>query len=229
LYLYDNQIDAIENLAFATILQYLYLQNNIIPVIPQLSTMINLTKLFLDENQIQYVTGLELCVKLEELHIANQRLPPLTSLEFDPLCLEAFSRTLKVLEISGNGIRSLLPFCKLYQLRNFVCSNNAVQDISHIENIVMLTQLQEANFSGNPCCKTSRYRDLVIAASSDALCFLDTVRIQRHQHIAIRGLMAHRRKLGLSLPASKPLEEEDYDDYDSARDDLELLPVDDQM
>ena len=176
--------------------------------------MVNLTKLFLDENQIQYVTGLDLCTKLEELHLANQRLPQLTALEFDPACLESFSKNLKVLEISGNGIRSLLPFCKLYYLRNLVCANNQVNDISHIENIVALGRLEEANFSGNPCCKISRYRDLVIAASSDALCFLDEIRIQRHQHIAIRGLMAHRRKLGLSLPASKPAgfdEEEEGD------------------
>ena len=108
MYLYDNNIEQIENLEFDLILQYLYLQNNIIKEIPPLPTMANLTKLFLDDNDIQYVTGLDLCVKLEELRIASQRLPQFTALEFDPVCLEAFSKTLKVLEISGNKIRSLL-------------------------------------------------------------------------------------------------------------------------
>jgi hypothetical protein len=202
LYLYDNQIEVIENLEFAQILQYLYLQNNLIKEIPPMPTMANLTKLFLDENEIQYVTGLDLCTKLEELHIANQRLPQFTALEFDPQCLDTFSRTLKVLEISGNGIRSLLPFTKLYRLRKLLCANNQIHDMIEIEDIVRLPELQEANFIGNPVCKTSRYRDNTIGASSDSLSFLDEVRIQRHQHIAIRGLQAHRRKLGLTMPTS---------------------------
>ena len=91
-------------------------------------------------------------------------------------------------------------------------------DISHIENIVTLSDLEGADFSGNPCCKIARYRDLVIAASSDALCFLDGIRIQRHQHIAIRGLQAHRRKIGVVMPQRKSFEDGveeapiDYDD-----------------
>ena len=217
--MYDNNIEQIENLEFALILQYLYLQNNIIKEIPPLPTMANLTKLFLDENDIQYITGLDLCVKLEELRVASQRLPQFTALEFDPVCLEAFSKTLKVLEISGNKIRSLLPFAKLGKLKQFICANNQVTDISHIENIVTLPDLEGADFSGNPCCKIARYRDLVIAASSDALCFLDGVRIQRHQHIAIRGLQAHRRKIGVVMPQRKAFEDGmeempsvDYDD-----------------
>lgn len=233
LYLYDNYIELIENLGFANILQYLYLQNNFIREIPPLPTMVNLTKLFLDENEIQYVTGLDLCVKLEELHIADQRLPQFTALEFDPACLEAFSRTLKVLEISGNRIRSLLPFAKLYRLKTLVCANNHVSDISHVQNIVTLSDLEAANFSGNPCCKVSRYRDLVIAASSDALCFLDEVRIQRHQHIAIRGLQAHRRKIGVAMPPRIMFEEEEEEEAedredgheDYGDDNLELMPI----
>jgi protein phosphatase 1 regulatory subunit 42 len=212
LYLYDNHIEFIENLSFAAILQYLYLQNNLIKEIPPLPTMVNLTKLFLDENEIQYVTGLDMCVKLEELHLADQRLPQFTALEFDPVCLEAFSRTLKVLEISGNRIRSLLPFSKLYRLKNLICANNHVTDISHVQNIVTLTELESADFSGNPCCKVSRYRDLVISASSDALCHLDTVRIQRHQHIAIRGLQAHRRRIGVAMPPRTSFEDEEYEE-----------------
>lgn len=100
--MYDNHVEKIENLDFATSLQYLQLQNNVIKDIPQLQ-MQNLTKLFLDENEITYVAGLEACTKLEELHISNQRLPRYTSLSFEPESLIAVCRTLNVLEISGNG------------------------------------------------------------------------------------------------------------------------------
>lgn len=224
LYLYDNHIEFVENLGFAAILQYLYLQNNLIKEIPPLPTMVNLTKLFLDENEIQYVTGLDMCVKLEELRIADQRLPQFTALEFDPVCLEAFSRTLKVLEISGNRIRSLLPFSKLYRLKSLICANNHVTDISHVQNIVTLTELESADFSGNPCCKVSRYRDLVISASSDALCHLDTIRIQRHQHIAIRGLQAHRRRIGVAMPQRTSFEDEEEEEQ-QADDGLNMMPM----
>ncbi len=62
LYLYDNQIEYIENLDFATQLQYLYLQNNKIHDMPNLN-MANLTKLYLEENEISFVSGLEECPK----------------------------------------------------------------------------------------------------------------------------------------------------------------------
>lgn len=197
LYLYDNQIEVIENLEFASTLQYLQLQCNEIKEIPELA-MPNLTKLFLDENEIAYVSGLEHCVKLEELHISKQRLPSFTSLQFDPLSLSAMSRTLQVLEISGNGISLLNPFVVLHNLRKLYAANNQVVDLAEIESIICLSKLAEATFIGNPCSNISQYRDYAIGASSDALRILDDLPVQKHQQVAIRGLMQHRRKLGLA-------------------------------
>ena len=197
LYLYDNQIEIIENLDFASTLQYLQLQCNEIKEIPEL-VMPNLTKLFLDENEIAYVSGLENCVKLEEFHIGKQRLPSFTSLQFDPLSLSAMSRTLQVLEISGNGISLLNPFAVLHNLRKLYASNNQVIDLAEIESIICLSKLAEATFLGNPCSNISQYRDYAIGASSDALRILDDLPVQKHQQVAIRGLMQHRRKLGLA-------------------------------
>jgi len=197
LYLYDNQIEVIENLDFASNLQYLQVQCNEIKELPELP-MANLTKLYLDENEIAYVTGLENCCKLEELHISKQRLPSFTSLQFDPLSLNAMSKTLQVLEISGNGISLLNPFTVLHNLRKLFAANNQVVDLAEIESIICLSKLAEATFLGNPCSNISQYRDYAIGASSDALRVLDDLPVQKHQQVAIRGLMQHRRKLGLA-------------------------------
>jgi hypothetical protein len=195
LYLYDNQIEVIQNLGFSSILQYLYLHNNLIKEIPQLS-LPQLKKLYLDDNEIQNVSGLTNCSNLEELHVARQRLPSYASLQFQRDSLHCISRSLQVLEISGNGIVLISPFCMLYNLRKLYCQDNKVLDLAEIEMIIALPRLEEANFTGNPCCTQFKYRDTAIGASSDSFQILDELAVPKHQQIAIRGLMSHRRKLG---------------------------------
>jgi Leucine-rich repeat (LRR) protein len=202
LYLYDNQIETIENLDNVPILQYLLLQNNRIDEMPPLHTP-KLRKLYLDENQIEYVTGLEECERLEELHIGQQRIPSFTGLQFDPMSLQALGKMLEVLEISGNGIKELKPFGVLYNLRRIYAGDNNVSDLAEIEYIVGLQQLETAVFLGNPCCSHLRYRDSAIGASSDALKSLDHNTVLRHQQVAIRGLMVHRRKCGFVAAPTK--------------------------
>ena len=193
--MYDNQIEKIENLNFAGILQYLYLHNNKIKEIPTLQ-MPTLKKIYLDDNEIQEVSGLDNCGKLEELHIARQRLPSFTSLQFREDTLRSISRSLQVLEMSGNNISILAPFMVLYNLRKILCQDNAVIDLAEVEGIVSLPKIEIANFSGNPCCSLPKYRDTAIGAASDTFVELDDLPIPRHQQIAIRGLMEHRRKIG---------------------------------
>lgn len=175
-------IEVIENLEFASILSYLYLQNNLINSIPDLN-LASLTKLYLDENAISFVSGLEACVKLEELHVAKQRLPPDTSIEFDESSLIAISGSLKVLEISGNSITTLIPFSRLYSLRKIFAENNLISDLSDIESIISLHHLEEANFMHNPCCANKRYRDYAIGASADGFLMLDGAPILKHQQV----------------------------------------------
>jgi hypothetical protein len=193
--LYDNQIETIENLNFATILQYLYLTNNLIKEIPEL-TMTNLTKLFLDDNEILVVSGLTECVKLAELHVARQRLPTFTSLKFEPQTLQRISKTLQVLEISGCNITTLNPFLNFFNLRKILCKDNSIVEMGEVEQIVSLPYLEEANFIGNPCYTFFKYRDICIGASSECLSILDDVEILKHHQIAIKGLMKLRRNIG---------------------------------
>ncbi len=197
LYLYDNQIEAIENLEFAGIVQYLLLQNNKIKEIPHLP-MPSLRKLYLDENEIEYVSGLEECEKLEELHVRDQRIPSFTGLSFDPASLAVLGRFLQVLEISGNSIQFLRPFGVLHMLRKLFAGNNNVSDLAEIAAVIGLQYLEEATFLGNPCATALKYRDEAIGASSDSLKLLDGVHILRHQQVAIRGLVEHRKKCGFA-------------------------------
>ena len=195
MYLYDNQIEIIQNLNHQAILYYLYLQNNFIKAIPLLQ-MPGLRKLYLDENEIQVVSGLANCNILEELHVARQRLPSFTSLKFESESLRSISYTLQVLEISGCSITLLTPFCDMTNLRKLFCRDNLVTDVNEVESVICLPKLEEANFIGNPCCKMHKYRDIAIGASSDNLVILDDAPILKHQQQAIRGLMEFRRKHG---------------------------------
>jgi hypothetical protein len=195
LYLYDNQIEEIKNLGFAGLLQYLYLQNNMIKEIPRLN-MPNLHKLFIDDNDLSVICGLNECTNLEELTVARQRLPSKASLQFDTLTLQTLSCGLQSLDISGNDIAHLAPFTVLYNLKKMVCADNAVVDLGEVESIVALPRLEEGNFSGNPCCKFPKYRDVIIGASSNVFSILDEIAIPKHQQIAIKGLMTHRHAIG---------------------------------
>lgn len=196
LYLYDNQIDLIQNLDFATLLQYLYLQNNQIKEIPPLN-MPNLRKLFLDDNSISYLTGLNACGNLEELRVARQKLPNFSSLQFDAASLNAISGSLLVIDVSGNGITKLIQFSCLTNLRKFICKNNGVVDLNEAAIIVGISNLEEANFIGNPITKLSKYRDHVIGTCAETFAILDELPIPKHQQVAIKGLMMHRRKIGV--------------------------------
>eukprot|EP00981_Chlorochromonas_danica_P001903 scaffold398_cov177-Ochromonas_danica.AAC.2 len=110
--------------------------------------------------------------------------------------MQTLSRSLQAIDISGNGISELAPFLSLYCLKKFIAKENAIVDLNEVEALVGLPKLEEANFIGNPCAKFTKYRDVVIGASSDVFAMLDEVPIPRHQQVAIKGLMKHRRAIG---------------------------------
>ena len=112
------------------------------------------------------------------------------------LSLQALAARLEVLEVSGNGIQEMKPFSVLYNLHRIYAGDNNITDLGEIELIVGLQKLELAVFEGNPCCSHLRYRDSAIGASSDSLKSLDGKPVLRHQQVAIRGLMVHRRKCG---------------------------------
>lgn len=70
-------------------------------------------------------------------------------------------------------------------------------------NVIMhMPFLVEADFRNNICCKIRRYRDYVIGVAHPALELLDDQPIPQHQQIAIKGLQAHRKKIGANMSMS---------------------------
>lgn len=157
----------------------------------------NLKKLYLEDNFIEVVAGLEECSNLEELHVARQKLPVFQSLQFDNYSLHNLSRSLLVIDVSGNNITTLHPFVTLRALEKFFCTDNSVVDLNEIKIIVSLPNLQEAKFTNNPVTQYPKYRDFAIGISNRNFYKLDDVEIPRHQQEAMKGLMQHRQKLGV--------------------------------
>ena len=89
LYLYENALEKIEHLEFASKLTHLYLQNNHLCSLTGLSCLVNLTKLSVAGNALEMIHGLEKCTKLEELHVSNQQLDRGSHLCFDPETTQA--------------------------------------------------------------------------------------------------------------------------------------------
>jgi hypothetical protein len=197
LYLYDNKIEVIENLEFAKNLAYLYLENNVISELPSITNS-KLKKLYLDENQIGLISGLEELTALEVLSVSRQRLPRNDFLKFDIGSLSSISRSLEVLDISGNNLSILQPFTKLFNLRKLFCADNKIENMAEIESVVCLPELVEVNFKRNPVCSLRKYRDIVIGAASDTLREFDDTAITLKNIEAIRGVQQLRKRIGLN-------------------------------
>lgn len=197
LYLYDNRIEEIENLDFAKALSYLYLENNRIRDLP-VFTNTRLKKLYLDENEISFIRGLDNLNCLEVLSVSRQRLPKNEFLQFDAASIIAISNTLEVLDISGNNLSVLQPFTKLIKLKKLFCSDNNIENVAVIEDVVCLPDLYEVNFKRNPVCSLRKYRDYVIGAASDSLREFDDKAITLKNIEAIRGVQRLRKRVGLN-------------------------------
>lgn len=197
LYLYDNNIAEIENLDFAKGLAYLYLENNMISELPTI-TNTKLKKLYLDENEIREVSGLGELINLEVLSVSRQRLSENDFLKFDTQSLAAISRTLEVLDISGNHLSILKPFTGLYNLRKLFCSDNKIDNIAEIESVMGLPELVEVNFKRNPVCSLRKYRDYVLGSASDTLREFDDTAVTLKNIEAVRGIQQLRKRVGLN-------------------------------
>ena len=197
LYLYDNKIKTIENLDFAKNLGYLYLENNLISELPTI-TNVKLKKLYLDENQISIISGLEELANLEVLSVSRQRIPRNDFLKFDIVSLAAISRSLEVLDISGNNLSSLQPFTQLYNLRKLFCADNNIENLAEIESVVCLPELVEVNFKRNPVCSLRKYRDYVIGSASESLREFDDTPVTLKNIEAVKGIQRLRKRVGLN-------------------------------
>ena len=74
-----------------------------------------------------------------------------------------------------------------------------------------MPDILEVDFSGNPCSSLRRYRDYVIGVAPTSLESLDEIPIPKHQQVAIKGLQAHRERIGAnrSMSVSGPSAEDE--------------------
>ncbi|ELU18264.1 hypothetical protein CAPTEDRAFT_90529 [Capitella teleta] len=166
LYLYDNKLSHIPNLNQNFNLTHLYLQNNFISKMESLSGLPKLSKLYIGNNNITVIEGLDKLTCIQELHVENQKLPLGEKLLFDPRSLSALSRSLQVLNVTGNRLDSLQDLFSLTELMQFSVADNQLSDIKELAHFLTSNRhLWRLDLSGNPVCNKSKYRDRVIIMS----------------------------------------------------------------
>src|SRR5690349_2966974 len=76
-----------------------------------------------------------------------------------------FSQTsLKMLDISGNGIESLEDISIMSELRVLNAEDNLISDLESISKIISLfPNLQSLDLKGNPVAKMKKYRETIIS------------------------------------------------------------------
>ena len=78
----------------------------------------------------------------------------------------------------------------------------AITELSALSVVVSMPEIQEVDFSGNPCSSLRRYRDYIIGVAPPSLETIDEVPVPKHQQVAIKGLQAHRERIGANLSMS---------------------------
>lgn len=77
-----------------------------------------------------------------------------------------FQKSLRVLNISGNNISTLLYLIPLRFLNYINAGKNALSNVQDVcDTITGWYYLKEAVFDGNPICKTHRWKESIIAAT----------------------------------------------------------------
>jgi protein phosphatase 1 regulatory subunit 42 len=193
LYLQDNLLNSMTPLNVCKKLTNLHLSRNGITIITGLENATNLRKLFLDGNAITTVSGLESCIMLEELNLDNQKLHDSLELTFEPSTLNTLSGNLTHLSVSGCKIVSPIVFSSLVELQVLNCSNNKIKNAGEVVEVLSgLKELKKAVFSGNPVCKTTKYRETMLINCNNRLSFLDGKEIDRKQRDALIRFAQHR-------------------------------------
>ncbi|XP_065062535.1 protein phosphatase 1 regulatory subunit 42-like [Rhopilema esculentum] len=192
LYLYDNNIKLIKNLSSTSNLTHLYLQKNQLTRISGLNGLTRLSKLYLGSNSISVVEGLEKVESLSELHVENQHLPPGESLLFDPRTIESLSKSLTVLNVSGNNLTEVSELSPLGRITQFFASHNNLTDLYDLSCAVRSwPTLSKLELTGNPFCHKKKYRDKIILMSR-RLVMLDGKEVNEATRLFLQSWQANK-------------------------------------
>ncbi|KAK7865549.1 hypothetical protein R5R35_010091 [Gryllus longicercus] len=206
LYLHNNCLTEIKYLDHAINLTHLYLQNNKISKIENLEKLKNLCKLYLGFNEISVVEGLEAQENLEELHLEKQRLAEGEELHFDPRSMDTLAGCLRVLDVSGDGLRTLAGAKRLRALERLRAAGNPLQASEALAATMDAGAwpcLRELDVRGSPASRERRHRRLVVAAAPVSLHMLDGREVAEVQRNFLRGMQScHRRASETALPTA---------------------------
>jgi len=165
-YLQNNRISRIENIKCMPRVRYLYLQDNKIASMSGIEFLHGLQILYINSNRLSVIGSLENCTELEELHVENQELPSFDSIYFDPLSLQGIAFSLRLLDTSGNNIKSIEPFACLKNLEELIASNNDISDLqTTCWTICHMPLLSVLNLLENPVIKANRFQMNILAST----------------------------------------------------------------
>jgi len=79
-----------------------------------------------------------------------------------------FEDSLRVLDVSGNGLPSLAPLRMLKQLEQLSAASNKLSNMTELVELLGLSwrRIQSLDLSSNEICQQRRYRDRIIIMSA---------------------------------------------------------------
>lgn len=190
LYLIQNKITRIENLAGLSRLRNLELAANRIHEIAGLEELSALEELWLGKNKISSLTGIETLARLRVLSTQSNRIRELPA-PFPPL------ERLEELYLSHNAITSLAPLAGLPSLRVLDISSNAV---ATLDGLGPLAKLEELWASYN---KLDNFADVEKFLGDKQA--LETVYLEGNP-LQLQGPAVYRNKVRLALPQIKQID-----------------------
>ncbi|XP_017771668.1 PREDICTED: leucine-rich repeat-containing protein 49 [Nicrophorus vespilloides] len=142
--LYNNQIDSMKNLISLETLRVLLIGKNRIKKIEGLENLTKLEVLDLHGNLINSVTGLETLSQLRVLNLAGNQLKCLQATEMGGL------KSLQELNLRRNHLKRLSGLPEMCNLHKIFLSNNEMQLIEDLSNVIKSPNIIEISIENNP-------------------------------------------------------------------------------
>lgn len=165
LYLFDNEIEALEGLGSLGLLTHLYCQNNSISeVASDVGSLKSLRKLYLNGNCLRSLEPLAPLVGLEELHASSQKLPAGMALDLAPTALGGMQH-LRVLSVANNGLTSAneLKSCRALQVVDL--SKNQLRTLQDLLGLIAAAPIRELDVRANEMSDSRQELDSIIVHS----------------------------------------------------------------
>eukprot|EP01006_Ploeotia_vitrea_P039627 TRINITY_DN66361_c8_g1_i1.p1 TRINITY_DN66361_c8_g1~~TRINITY_DN66361_c8_g1_i1.p1 ORF type:complete len:324 (-),score=159.52 TRINITY_DN66361_c8_g1_i1:100-1071(-) len=161
LYIYDNELERVENLEFATELESVFVQNNKLTRLDGFQGMDRLRLLHADRNRIAALEGLQGANELEELSLCHQQISK--PMVLDVATLRAVAPTLKILKLAGCRLTSVAPLGELRLLKTLDVSGNELHDVADLKAMLAGCMfLNELDFTKNPLAKVRKIHNVCV-------------------------------------------------------------------